>query len=281
MYPMHHYQKISDQQFDELVENGFLIIPNFIRGEELAMLQAAQRRVLKPWEEIKDSPPNDNYNKNAAFVKYPPEDVTMCGLYRHPELLRIMKRYLKTEDVHVRVGYMFARYPGNNAADPGHIDNGNNSLLPMSESAREYGQIGAWIHLEEVGLDQAPLRLVARKHGKDLSKAVPVVVPAGSIALFSNYTWHAASNYERKDGQRFVWGFGVGRADHVFEGFVHYTMHGQHPVFKQMIAQCTAEERALFRFPRPNHPYYTKQTLAALEAQYPGWNARGEYSPMD
>ena len=39
--------------------------------------------------------------------------------------------------------------------------------------------------------------------------------------------------------------------------------------------------RTLFRFPPPNHPYYTKQTLAALEEQYPGWNARGEYKPVD
>jgi hypothetical protein len=281
MYPMHDYQKISDQQFDELVENGFIIIKNYIRGEELATLQAAQRRVLKTWEQVKDKPPSDNYQTNTMFVKYPPEDVTMCGLYRHPELIRICKRYLKSDDVHFRVGYMFARYPGNSTTDTGHIDNGNNSLLPMSETAREFGQIGAWIHLEDVGPDQAPLRLVARKHGKDLSKAVPVVVPAGSIAMFSNYTWHAASTYEGKDGQRFVWGFGMGRADHPFEGFVHYSMHGQHPVFKQMIAQCTAEERTLFRFPKPNHYYYTKQTLAALEAQYPGWNARGEYSPVD
>ena len=31
----------------------------------------------------------------------------------------------------------------------------------------------------------------------------------------------------------------------------------------------------------PDHPYYTRQTLAALEAQYPGWNVRGEYRPRD
>jgi hypothetical protein len=176
---------------------------------------------------------------------------------------------------------MIARYPGFQSGDTGHIDNGNNSLLPMSETAREFGQLGYWIHLEEVGLDQAPLLLGKKQDGKDTRKATPFACPAGSIAVFSNFTWHASSTYQRADGQRFTWGFGLGRADHPFEGFVHYSMIGMDKVWREMIAQCTAEERTMFRFPPPNHYYYTKQTLAALEEQYPGWNARGEYAPVD
>ena len=33
-------------------------------------------------------------------------------------------------------------------------------------------------------------------------------------------------------------------------------------------------------FPPAGHRYYTAQTLAALEQQYPGWNARNEYRPF-
>ncbi len=53
-------------------------------------------------------------------------------------------------------------------AEPGfddsglHIDNGNNSRLPFSEDLREFGQIGFWIHLEDVDEDQAPLRLIPK-----------------------------------------------------------------------------------------------------------------------
>ncbi len=35
----------------------------------------------------------------------------------------------------------------------------------------------------------------------------------------------------------------------------------------------------LLRFPPAGHPYYTEQTLQALEEQYPGWNRDGEYRP--
>jgi hypothetical protein len=277
MYPCHPHQVISNAQFEELLENGFLILPNYIRGQELTLLQAAQRRVLKTWDQVKDNPPENR----SAFVPYPPPDVTMAGLYRHPELLNLGRRYLKSDALYFRVGHMLARYPGFVSNDTGHIDNGNNSLLPMSESAREYGQLGFWIHLEEVTADNAPLLLGRKCDGYDISKATPFICPPGSIAVFSNYTWHASSTFKGHEGQRFTWGFGLGRADHDFEGLIHYTAIGQNPIFKEVIAGCTAAERTLFRFPPPNHPYYTRQTLAALEAQYPGWNARSEYRPMD
>jgi len=276
-YTTHPHQKITDQQFEQLLEDGFLILPEFIPQDELVALQAAQRRCLKPWDQVKHDPPKGC----TTLIPYPYPDLRLNQLYLHPELIRLGRRFLKTDHVHVRVGYTLVRYPGFVTEDKGHIDNGNNSLLPMTESAREFGQLGFWIHLEEVGLDQAPLRLVRKRDGKDMSKAVPVVCKPGTIAIFNNYTWHSASSYERADGQRYTWGFALGRADHYFEGLVHYTAIGRNPMFREMIGSLTAEERTLFRFPPPNHPYYTKQTLAALEEQYPGWNARGEYKPMD
>src|SRR5690606_1446828 len=97
--------------------------------------------------------------------------------YLHPQIIKLAKRYLKSEDIFARVGYMLTRYPGFASGDTGHIDNGNNSLLPMSTSAREYSQIVCWIHLEEVKEGQAPLLLVKHKDGKDLSKAEPLIVP--------------------------------------------------------------------------------------------------------
>jgi hypothetical protein len=279
-YVMHPHQVLTDDHFDQMCEDGYLILHNYIRGDELRELQAAQRRVLKTWEQVR----NDPQPGNSMFVIYPPNDVRMAQLYMHPELLKFFRRYLKTEHLTARVGAMLARYPGFVAGDPGHIDNGNNSLLPRPENHlafREYATIGAWTHLEEVKEGQAPLLLMKHKHGKDLSKAEPLICPEGSICIFGNYTWHAASDFTAKEGHRFTWGLSCGRADHHWEGFKHYTHLGQDPIFRQAISGMTAAERTLMRFPPPNHHYYTKQTLAALEVQYPGWNARSEYVPMD
>lgn len=266
--------KLTDAHFDELLENGFVIIPNYLPEEVRAELAAAQRRVLKPWDEVKDNPPADR----SMYAPWPtPELVLNRGVYQ-PELIDFARRYLGTDHVHYRAGTMLARYPGfKGDGDYAHVDNGNNSLLPPSESDREFGQIQFWIHLEDVGEDQGPLRLVPRQYGRDLSKAVPFVCTGGTVCIFTNYTWHAATEYKRSDGQRFTWGLAVGRADHYWEGFRHYTDMGLNPHFRELISSLSAKEREFFRFPPAGHYYYTPQTLAALEEQYPGWNARGEY----
>ena len=268
---------LTDDHFEQLLEDGYIILREYIPQDELAILQAAQKRVLKTWEKVKENPTANR----AELIPYPYQDATMARCYLEPGLLALGRRYLKTPDVQVRVGYMIARYPGFISEDAGHIDNGNNSLLPMSETCREFGQIGFWIHLEETTADQAPLLLVKKKYGKDLSKAEPFICPAGSIAVFSNYTYHASSTFKSNEGQRFTWAFALGRADNPFEGLLNYTALGQTPVFKQVVSSLTPEERTLFRFPPPGHHYYTKQTLKALEEQYIGFNASGAYQAAD
>ena len=41
----------------------------------------------------------------------------------------------------------------------------------FSPAHRRFGQIGFWTHLEAVGPDQAPLQLLRRRDGRDMSKA--------------------------------------------------------------------------------------------------------------
>ncbi|NQZ70572.1 MAG: hypothetical protein HRT89_21170, partial [Lentisphaeria bacterium] len=129
-------------------------------------------------------------------------------------------------------------------------------------------------HLFDVGIDQAPIRLVPKKDGRDMTNCVPLVCSAGTLLLKTNYTWHSASDYLRKDGERLNFGFNYQRADHVWEGIRCYTNCATTaPVFQKFVGSLTAKERELIRFPPVGNPYYTDQTLALLEAQYPGWNS--------
>ena len=151
--------------------------------------------------------------------------------------------------------------------------------MPPTLEDRGHSQIIFWFYLEDVDEDQAPTRFLATADGQDTSRAVPMVAPGGSVAIFHNYTWHAATAYTRPSGQRYVWKFAFGRADHYWEGTAHYTQVGRDPHFRAFIGGLSARDRELFRFPPAGHPYYTAQTLQALEEQYPGWNRDGEYRP--
>ncbi len=271
--------KLTDAHLDKFAAKGYLIVPEYYSGEQLAEMQVAQRRVLPTWEKVKDNPPPGR----AILTEFPSSEMALLRGIVDREAWGFARKWFKTAQIHFRAGCMIARYPGFKGGGVGsdasglHIDNGNNSLLPQSQSAPEFGQLVFWVHLEDVDEDQAPLRLLATEYGRDMSKCEPLVCKGGTLCIFNNYTLHSASDYLREDGQRFTWGFGLGRADHYWEGFRHYTDKGRHETFSKFIGTLTASEREVFRFPPAGHPYYTPQTLQALEEQYPGWNARGEY----
>lgn len=272
-------QRLSDKNLEELDQDGFTIVPDFIAGDLLTTLQAAQRRVLPSWEEIRLNPPQDQ-SGNSFVPCFPHEEIDLYKAAMDEESIGFARKWLKTHDIHMRVGCMIARYPGHTGGgtefdDTGlHVDNGNNSLLPVSEKYREFGQMVYWVHLEDVDIDQAPLRLIPRKYGKDMTKCVPLVCKAGTLCIFTNFTFHSATAYTRADSQRYTWAYSFGRADHYWEGFKHYTHLGKNtPVFQAFIGGLSAAQREIWRFPPVGHHYYTRQTLALLEEQYPGWNS--------
>ena len=128
------------------------------------------------------------------------------------------------------------RYPGfKSSVGKAHIDNGNNSLLPPSKSDRSYAQIIFWPYLEDVDEDQSPTWFIRSADGEDVTRTVDLVGPAGTLAIFHNYTWHGARDYERTDRQKYIWKFAYGHADYDWEGVAHYTHVGADPHFREFI----------------------------------------------
>lgn len=266
--------RLTDHHFEKLVTDGYVIVHNYLPEAQRAEMAAAIRRVLKPWDEIKDESPEKK--SDSYYFPYPEQCLNHAII--DEEAISFSKRWLATDRIHYRPGLAMVRYPGFRSGETkAHIDNGNNSLLPPSEKDLSYSQLIFWFYLEDVDADQAPTLMVKNSDGHDLSKAEPFAGPGGSVVIFHNWTWHAASSYNRKDGQRYVWKFAFGHADYYWEGVAHYTNVGKNPHFCEFIGSISARDRELFRFPPAGHPYYTKQTLQALEEQYPGWNTRGEY----
>ena len=122
------------------------------------------------------------------------------------------------------------------------------------------------------------MRIVPKPYGQDLTKQVLLTVPEGTIMIFNTHLWHSATVFNGSQGQRYSVTRIYGRADHYWEGVRSYTNLAMRKPFREFIGTLSARERELFRFPAAGHAYYTKETLALLEEQYPGWNERGEYA---
>ena len=96
--------------------------------------------------------------------------------------------------------------------------------------------------------------------------------------IFNTHVWYSATVFLGSEGQRYSVTRIYGRADHYWEGVRSYTNLGMREPFRAFIGSLSAKDRELFRFPPVGHAVYTEKNLEHLEEQYPGWNARGEYS---
>jgi len=270
--------QLSDEHLETFHEQGFVVIENYYPEKKRASIAAAIRESHPPWEIMKDREPEKLSPPGLLKVRFPYNNVLFNELTADWDLITFVQRVLETEEIHFRYAHNWARYPVDVSPHNLHMDIGNNSLLPPIGGA-PYGQISSWYFPEEVAEDQAPMLIIPRQYGRDMSKSQLLVVPAGTQMIFNNHIWHAATQFKRKDGQRYSVTRIYGRADHYWEGVSCITNLGRNQNFCSFIGSLTARERELFRFPAAGHPIYTREHLALMEGQYPGWNARGEYLP--
>ena len=48
---------LTEFHLKELDDKGYVIVPDYYTGNKLKEMQAAQRRVLPTWQEVKENPP--------------------------------------------------------------------------------------------------------------------------------------------------------------------------------------------------------------------------------
>ena len=94
--------RLTDAHIEELDHEGFIIVPDFISGDELTKLQAAQRRVLPTYEQIKDNPTQDQAG-HSLLKCFPHEELDLYRATMNPESIKFARKWLKTQDIHMRI----------------------------------------------------------------------------------------------------------------------------------------------------------------------------------
>ena len=268
---------LSDEHLTHFEEQGYVVVEEFYPEELRAQISEAIRESHPPWEFYKDKPKDEKpyfqVSKDFPYEHDIFNKLTVC-----PDLIDFAQRILGTKDIHLRYAHNWAKYPLNEERKSKvHVDNGNCSQLPRG--GQEFGQMHTWYFPDGVTEDEAPMFVVPKPYGRDVSKKISLVVPPGTMGIFSAHFWNSATDFKGTEGQRYSVSRLYGRADHYWEGLGSYVNLGNNDRYRKFIGTLTAKEREIFKFPPAGHPYYTLETLAMLEEQYPGWNAGDEYAP--
>ena len=89
------------------------------------------------------------------------------------------------------------KYAGEQYWTAFHIDYGNNTLGPIIEPD-DFMHLACFYCFEDVDAGTAPIRMVP--NGRPDHECVPMIVPGGSVCLYSIYTRHTASDFTGASG---------------------------------------------------------------------------------
>ena len=133
--------QLTDAHIDELQERGYVIVPNFLDEEQRKKIASAVRNILKPWDEIREAPPQDR----SDFRIIPFTESILNEAAINHDAIHFARQWFRTDHIHFRPRSCLVRYPGFKwPSASAHLDNGNNSLLPPTDD-RTHKQIWFWI----------------------------------------------------------------------------------------------------------------------------------------
>ena len=199
---------ISDQQLDTYRKQGFLIVENFLTEEERrAALDGFFSLFAPAYQDYAAAGRNNHTPQQQLF---PWDHSGLNHVTVHPDLISAAERVLGTREIKLDEGHLGMKYAGEQHLTDFHVDYGNNTLGPIIEPD-DFMHLACFYCFDDVDAGLAPIRMVP--NGRPDEEFVPMIVPGGSVCLYSIYTRHAASDFTAAHGHRPAMWVGFTRKD--------------------------------------------------------------------
>lgn len=280
--------RITAAQIRHYLEHGYVVIPRFLTPAELRKGRAGMSRYFPSADELEATPERYGFiydDPENLQVEFPFADDGLNDIATHPELIAFVQKVLGTDDIRLSQSAIWAKYAGLGHYEQGlHLDyQGNTLVVPRDDGS--YRQVNMILYYTDVTADLGPTHVVSQTQTRDLPlwpthrwrktspelyrHEQPVVVRAGGLLIFSMRTWHRASAITAETGARFSHHFVWRAAEHDFQGYHLYSRHGENEDLQAFLSRATPAQRQVLGFPGPGDPYWTDETLAAVQLRYP------------
>ena len=271
--------------------DGWCLVPAVIPADDLAGARKVLGHLFPTPEEMQGG--NDPERTapwrdwDAAWPELPFKSRSLNRLAVHPVLIDMAEDLLGTEDLRLYMGIISAKYAGQPSGYNQllHTDYPNHSVL-VPHPDRAYGQVEMFVYLTDVSAANGATRLVSRR----LTAHVPVERhtlsieeyaalydepgeasgPAGSVVLYRPDTYHRSVDFADAGTYRVMMHLSFKPAGADWGGYQAWPFKGFSPEWARFVAQSDPRQLALVGFPKPGHPYWTKETVAGVAARYPG-----------
>jgi hypothetical protein len=285
--------RITDEQMEHYLKHGYVVVPGFLTGEELAGARENLFRYYPTAEELSSTPERYGGLMEEAEQlqnEFPFAGEALNDISTHPELIAFVEQVLGTEDVLLSQAAIWAKYAGTGDFEQGmHLDyQGNSLVVPRDDGA--YRQVNVILYYTDVTEEMGPTCVVSKQHTKDAAvwppfrtrkqdagiykKEKPVLVKAGGMLLFGMRTFHRASAMTAEFGARFSHHMVWRAAAHGFQGYHQWSRMGEKRELGEFLVRATPRQREVLGFPRVGDRYWNKATIDAVGMRYPGMDMR-------
>jgi hypothetical protein len=281
--------RITDKHLEHLRVHGYVIIKGFLTPDELASAREGFHQYYPTERELHATPQRYGSileDADQLQTEFPYSVDALNHIATHPAILSGVKRYLGVDDVRLSQSAIWAKYAGTGDFEQGlHFDyQGNTLVVPRDDL--DYQQLNFIIYYSEVTKNLAPTGVVSKSETRGVSLWPPfktrarhpelyaiekkVVVPAGSMLIFTMSTLHRGTGMIATEGARYTHHLVYRSAAHDFQGYHLYARLGESQDLERFVQTAMPEQREALGFPRPTDPYWTRETLRACKLRYPG-----------
>lgn len=281
---------ISDADLAHWREHGYVIV-QLLDDDEVAATLEDIYQYMPPWEEYARHP--RWYAESVAakagplrtHATFPFFGDALNASTLHPDLIAFAEKVIGTDRLMLSHGQLGGKYAATrNFEQSLHSDYGNNTLVcPKPDD--QIADLPAIIYYTDVTVGLSPTYVVPQDVTRDgpleprhrprekfpelYEHEFPVVVPAGSVLIYSMNTFHRGSALTASEGVRFAQNIGFKRVDAPWCGQETFQHDGGSAEMDHFLQTATPRQREFVGFPPVGDPYWDEGSLAAVAARYP------------
>jgi ectoine hydroxylase-related dioxygenase (phytanoyl-CoA dioxygenase family) len=271
--------------------DGWCVIPAALPGADLAGAQDALTHLFPTAEEMERGADDEHnirwHTWDAQWPEFPFHSSRLNKLIVHDKVIGLAEQLLGTTEIALYMGIVTAKYSGQDSGYNQllHTDYPNHMIVvPRQEIG--YQQVEFFIYLTDVTLEDGATRLVSRtrtghipveRHTLNYVEYADLyddpgnaAAPAGSIVAYRPDVYHRSVDVTEPGHRRVMLHVSFKPRQAEWGGYQSWAFKGLKPEWSKFVQQATVRQLTVLGVPEPGHPYWTDETLAGVQARYPG-----------
>jgi hypothetical protein len=259
---------ITDADIATFRRRGFALVERVFTDDEVT---AALEGVATIWPTYDEFVAAGRVQPEKPQHLFPWDHSGLNAIVTHPELISAAERITGCRDLVLAEAYLGNKYEDGVEFEPGfHMDWQGNTLGPRPKPD-DFLHPTFFIYLDDVVEGQAPILMVP--NGEADSAAVPIIAPAGSVAMYTIYTRHAASPFLTPGHRPALW-VDMLPKHRIWDlpRLFTFKSGARLDCLARFITEAKPRQIELLGFPPVGDPLWTREFLDGMVERWPGFD---------